>query len=81
MKNSTKESHKSDDVTLMWAELARAIRQRHDENYVNLFIRKVVLTLSNHERQIYNKLFDLRKWDMELVDFCMFEHFRWGHFK
>ena len=76
-KNSIKKLSFDGDVTLLQTKLVEALRRRPDVKYVDMFNKKVVLTLSNGKKHFLKNLVDLRKWDMDFVDSVSkeFRHF------
>ena len=62
-----KRNDKSDDVTLLRTNLARAARQLSDVKFV-MFIEKVVLKMPIDEKLLSENSFDLRKCSIEFDD-------------
>ena len=78
LKIPAKKLYINHDVTILRAKLTTALHRRPDVKYVDIFIEKVVLIIFNDKGQIFNILFELREWDMKLVDFVCneFKHVR-----
>ena len=66
--NSFKNFFNNYDVTPLLAKVARTLQRSPDVKDVIMFNERVVLTMSNDERHIPNKLFDLRKRNIVFVD-------------
>ena len=58
---SSRKIYTIDEVTLLQAKLARALRQRLDVKYSEIFNEKLVLTMSK-DRGIFLRFLYLREW-------------------
>ena len=67
LKDSENKIYINDDLTLLRARLAKALRQRQDVTSVNMFNEKIVVYQQNDTKTVFDSLFKLFEWDPDFV--------------
>ena len=66
LKDSENKIYINDDLTLLRARLAKALRQRQDVTSVNMIDDKIVVYQQNDTKTVFDSLFKLYEWDPDL---------------
>ena len=67
LKDSENKIYINDDLTLLRAMLAKALRQRQDVTSVNMINEKFVVYQQNDTKTVFDSLFKLYEWDPDFV--------------
>ena len=67
LKDSENKIYINDDLTLLRARLAKALRQRQDVTAVNMINEKIVGYQQNDTKTVFDSLFKLYEWDPDFV--------------
>ena len=67
LKDSENKIYINDDLTLLRARLAKALRQRQDVTSVNMINEKIVVYQQNDTKTVFDSLFKLYEWDPDFV--------------
>ena len=67
LKDSENKIYINDDLTLLPARLAKALRQRQDVTSVNMINEKIVEYQQNDKKIVFDSLFKLYEWDPDFV--------------